>query len=137
MLTGENGVLTKANNAEEETLKGQVKEEIELMTTDYVGRRFTGEEEDISNFNTSNVKNMSNMFRDCINLSTIYVTEYNDTMKKGWTTSNVGTSNNMFTNCTKIKGENNTGYDSAKIDKSYARIDKQEEPGYFTNIVNK
>ena len=38
----------------------------------------------------------------------------------------------MFNGCSILKGGNNTSYDSSHIDKTYARIDKSDSPGYFT-----
>lgn len=38
----------------------------------------------------------------------------------------------MFYNCKKLKGENGTKYNSSKMDKEYARIDREDEPGYLT-----
>ena len=40
----------------------------------------------------------------------------------------------MFTGCTNLVGGKGTTYDSAHVDKEYARIDKYLEPGYLTNI---
>ena len=89
---------------------------------------------DISSFNTSQVTEMRTMLNGCTNLKTIYVTEYNETTNTGWTTKNVTNSAYMFDNCTSLVGGNGTVFDSAHIDKEYARIDKYGEPGYFTNI---
>ena len=50
ILTGENGILTRATEANEKTLQGQVKEEIELMSTDYTGGKYTGGEENIKKY---------------------------------------------------------------------------------------
>ena len=38
----------------------------------------------------------------------------------------------MFLNCTQLKGGNNTTYNSSYLDKTYARIDADGQPGYFT-----
>jgi hypothetical protein len=38
----------------------------------------------------------------------------------------------MFYGCTKLKGGNNTAYNSSYKDKTYARVDKVGQPGYFT-----
>ena len=38
----------------------------------------------------------------------------------------------MFTDCTQLKGGNTTAYNSSKTDKTYARVDKAGQPGYFT-----
>ena len=90
----------------------------------------------ISNFNTSQVTNMSYMFCNCSSLRSIYVSEYNETTGKGWTTKNVTDSDNMFTGATKLVGGNGTKFNSSYIDATYARIDKEGEPGYLTDINN-
>lgn len=90
----------------------------------------------ISNFNTSQVTNMSYMFCNCSSLRSIYVSEYNETTGKGWTTKNVTDSDNMFTGATKLVGGNGTKFNSSYIDATYARIDKEGEPGYLTEINN-
>ncbi len=87
---------------------------------------------DVSNFDTSKVTNMSDMFAYCSKLSKIYVSEYNETTGKGWTTKNVTDSDKMFISATKLVGGNGTVYNSSNIDATYARIDKEGEPGYFT-----
>lgn len=88
---------------------------------------------DISSFNTSNVTNMSRMFNTNPNLKTIYASKYNEETDTGWTTKNVTNSSSMFTGCTSLVGGNGTVFDSAHIDKEYARIDKEGQPGYLTN----
>ena len=90
---------------------------------------------DLSNFNTRNVVKMNGMFCDCSSLITIYVSEYNETTGKGWTTKNVTDSDDMFTGATKLVGGNGTKFNSICIDATYARIDKEGEPGYLTRLV--
>ena len=80
---------------------------------------------DLSSFDTSNVTNMGSMFTYCSNLKTIYVSDSFDTNKA---TSSSG----MFSICTSIIGGNGTTYNSSYTDKTYARIDKPDQPGYFT-----
>ena len=87
---------------------------------------------DVSNFDTSQVTNMSRMFESCSSLTSIYVSEYNEITNKGWTTKNVTDSSKMFSDATKLIGGNGTTYDSNNADATYARIDKEGEPGYFT-----
>ena len=74
---------------------------------------------DLSNFNTSKVKNMNNMFRDCSSLTTIYAGD-------GFSTENVETSENMFDDCPQLKGA--VSYDYHNIDHHYANY----TTGYFT-----
>ena len=88
----------------------------------------------ISNFNTSQVTNMSYMFCNCSSLRSIYVSEYNETTGNGWTTKNVTDSDEMFTSATKLVGGNGTKFNSSYIDATYARIDKEGETGYLTDI---
>ena len=83
----------------------------------------------ISDFNTFSVINMSSMFEFCSGLETIYASNKFNTDK-------VTGSEDMFNECFALIGENGTEYDSSYIDKTYARIDKEEEPGYFTNFPN-
>ena len=89
---------------------------------------------DVSKFDTSKVTDMSSMFVYCRKLSKIYVSEYNETTGKGWTTKNVTNSSNMFSGATKLVGGNGTVYNSSNVDATYARIDKEGEPGYLTDI---
>ena len=89
---------------------------------------------DVSKFDTSKVINMSIMFYTCNSLSKIYVSEYNETTDKGWTTKNVTDSRDMFYAATKLVGGNGTVYNFSNRDATYARIDKEGEPGYFTDI---
>jgi len=83
---------------------------------------------DISNFDTSNVTNMSHMFSACSKLTTIYASPL-------WSTKavvGVDEGSHMFFNCKYLVGGNGTAYNSANIDKTYARIDDDGVPGYFT-----
>ena len=86
---------------------------------------------DLSNFDTSKVTQMQKMFAGCSNLETIYVSE-------SFVTSGITSNSNgkyMFTDCTSIVGENGTRYNSRYVDKSYARIDKPGQKGYFTEKI--
>ena len=89
---------------------------------------------DVSNFDTNQVTDMSSMFAYCSKLSKIYVSEYNETTGKGWTTKNVTDSSKMFTGAIKLVGGNGTKFKSSYVDATYARIDKEGEPGYLTDI---
>lgn len=83
---------------------------------------------DVSSFDTSNVTDMSNMF-NCSNLKTIYASDKFDM-------SRVKKSDYMF-NCDTIVGGNGTKFDESKNNGEYARIDKDGQPGYFTDIAAK
>ena len=81
---------------------------------------------DLSNFNTSNVTDMKYMFQYCSSLETIYVGDL-------WSMGAVTTSKSMFSGCTSLVGGKGTKYNSSYDDKTYARIDKDGAPGYFTS----
>ncbi len=105
--------------------------------------------------NTSEVTNMSNMFRNCEKLTTLDLRSFDVTkvttmnlMFYGcsalktiycdgdWSTttaSSTASSTNMFVGCTSLVGGNGTVYDSEHVDASYARLDKAGAPGYFTS----
>ena len=89
---------------------------------------------DVSNFDTSQVTDMYAMFAYCSGLTSIYVSEYNEITGKGWTTKNVTNSDRMFYNAGNLVGGNGTKFNSSYIDATYARIDKEGEPGYLTDI---
>ena len=81
---------------------------------------------DLSSFDTRNVTNMNKMFYSIPNLKTIYASNK-------FITNNVTDSSNMFKDSTKLVGGFGTIYNSSKIDKTYAKIDKCNVSGYFTN----
>ena len=86
---------------------------------------------DLSSFDTSNVENMAQMFYQCRRLKTIYA---KDTFV---TTKVVGQNKDlfMFSDCTNLVGGNKTTYTADHIDKLYARLDKINQPGYFTSTT--
>ncbi len=92
---------------------------------------------DLIKFNTIRVSNMQEMFAGNQKLKKIYISKYNEQDQTGWTISNVTSSNNMFIGCNNIVGANDTIYNLNYTDATYARIDTEEEPGYFTNIKDK
>ena len=83
---------------------------------------------DLSNFNTANVISMSYMFNGCGSLTSIYIDE------NKWNTNRIEFSGGLylFDNCSALVGGNGTAYDSKHTDVEYARIDKEGQPGYFT-----
>ena len=83
----------------------------------------------IANFDTSSVTNMVGLFDQCEKLQTIYVS--ND-----WNISNEAQHNDMFWHCYALTGGNGTRYNASYIDKTYARIDKAGQAGYFTKYTN-
>ena len=104
---------------------------------------------DVSNFNTSKVTNMSSMFSstkattlDVSNFNTSKVTNmdgmfYNTKAKTIYSsdkfvTNSVTRSYNMFLGAYSLVGGNGTKNTSSYIDKTYARIDTDSTPGYFT-----
>jgi hypothetical protein len=80
---------------------------------------------------------MNSMFWHCFKLTTIYVSPYNPETQKGWTNISIDTSDDMFKYDGKLVGGNGTTYNSDYTDKTYARIDEEGKPGYFTNIADK
>ncbi len=90
---------------------------------------------DLSSFDTSSVTTLSKdptksqyfgMFEKCGKLRTVYVGE-------NWDVSHIDStqSQNMFLGCVLLVGGNGTRYDPNITDKTYARIDTPETPGYF------
>ena len=62
---------------------------------------------DLSGWKTSNVKNMSKMFYNCINLESLNVS--------GWDTSSVEIMNGMFYKCCKLKSLDLSGWKTSNI----------------------
>ena len=87
---------------------------------------------DLSFFDTKNVTDMEYMFSNCSNLKIIYVKELDGSGNAGWSTASIKNSNYMFLECEKIVGGNGTTYNAEHIDATYARIDTDGAPGYFT-----
>ncbi len=85
---------------------------------------------DVSHFNIDYVRNMDYMFAGCSALKTIYC-------NTDWSASNVSSSSYMFSNCTALVGGKGTTYNSAHTNITYARPDKAEQAGYFTEKQNK
>ena len=83
----------------------------------------------LSSFNTSKINAYNNMFKNCNNLRTIYVSDK-------FVIQNEFGSQDMFLNCTSLVGGAGTTYDANHIDKEYARIDDPEhgKAGYFTSV---
>ena len=80
---------------------------------------------DASKWNTSAVTNMSNMFNGCVALNTIYASG-------SFTTAKVSNGNYMFSNCKALVGGNGTVYHAKYTNHTYAHIDAEGNPGYFT-----
>lgn len=85
---------------------------------------------DLSFFDTLHLKNINSMLKGCSNLETLYTNNELDLTE-------VTDSNNLFYGCTSIVGQNGTVYNSSFIDKTYARLDIEENPGYLTYIGSK
>lgn len=79
----------------------------------------------LRSFDTRNVTNMKSMFSECRKLRTIYASSK-------FTTSNLNNESKLFYDCTSLVGGNGTKFNSKITDKTYARIDKNGQPGYFT-----
>ena len=80
---------------------------------------------DLSSFDTAKVLNTEWMFSGCENLKTVTVSDR-------WNMDRVADSAEMFSGCSNLKGGNGTSYSSLYPDKEYARIDRPDQPGYFT-----
>jgi surface protein len=82
---------------------------------------------DLSGLDTSAVTNMSEMFRLCRSLTTIYVSS-------DFSTTYVADSlSRMFYECNSLVGGAGTSYDASHANVTYAKIDGGESsPGYFT-----
>ena len=80
---------------------------------------------DLSSFDTTKVLDTNGMFSGCENLKTVTVSDR-------WNMDRVADSADMFSGCSNIKGGNGTSYSSVYTDKEYARIDRPDQPGYFT-----
>ena len=107
---------------------------------------------DISNFDSSSVTVTSYMFSGCTNIKTVRFGEKWDMAKvtntnnmflncgsltticvaKDWNTSKLTNYGAMFKGCNKLVGGNGTVFNSAIVDKTYARIDTPEAHGYLT-----
>ena len=83
----------------------------------------------LSNFDTTSVTNMASMFRNMTNLTTIYVSE-------DFVTTGVTSSSTMFEGSTNLVGGNGTAVATKQVyDKTYAKIDKSGQEGYFTDAT--
>ncbi len=82
-------------------------------------------EVDLGDFNTSQVTTMNKMFQGCTQLKTIVI-------GSGWDLANVTSSTDMFTGCTHLLGPNGTAYNANHVDKGWARLDTNSQPGYLT-----
>lgn len=67
--------------------------------------------EGIENLNTSNVKNMSEMFGQCSNLETLDLSHFN--------TEDVGNMSNMFNGCTKLHDLNISSFNTENVTNMY------------------
>ena len=84
------------------------------------------EELDISSFSFTSTTSAKNMFSNMLKIKKIYVSNSIDA-------TNIGSSSNMFHNCPLLVGGNGTSFATNGIkDKSFAVIDTEETPGYFT-----
>ena len=80
----------------------------------------------LTTFTAEALTDASYMFSGCSKLETI-----NAAADADWTGAMLNSSYNMFAGCPKLVGGYGTVFYSS--DKSYARIDKEGQPGYFTD----
>ena len=83
---------------------------------------------DLSSFNTDAAEDLQAMFYNCVNLTTIYVSE-------SWSLPSLLPygGNSTFYGCQNLVGGNGTAYDEEHTGAEYARIDG-DMLGYFTKI---
>ena len=105
----------------------------------------------ISNFDTSNVTDMGYIFGSCYNLETIYLGSFStksaiyiynmfrlcSSLKTIYVNNDFeiaegANSKYMFLDAKNIVGGNGTTYNNSYTNATYARIDTEETPGYFT-----
>lgn len=79
------------------------------------------------NFDFNKVIDITGMFEGCSSLGTIYCKADLTGVENG---------EYMFTNCVFLEGGNGTSYNEEILDKTYARPDKNGQPGYFADDVN-
>ena len=79
---------------------------------------------DISSLSSASAGQCGNAFRNCPLLKTVYV-------RDGFDLSGLA-SQWVFTSTSKIVGGNGTTWSSSNVHATYARIDKDGSPGYFT-----
>ncbi len=83
---------------------------------------------DLCGLNTRHVFDMAYMFYGCQSLTTVYVDD-------SWSTVNVTDGDHMFGLCGSLVGGNGTAHDYHYNSSTYARIDQDGLPGYFTEKV--
>jgi surface protein len=98
---------------------------------------------DLSSWDTSSVKQLVYMFRNCSNLETIYVSEKwsTDALETGAFSNGIGYNDRIFEGCSKLVGSNGTtyadnhiDYSSTLDDRAYAQIDNEDgQVGYLTD----
>lgn len=93
---------------------------------------------DLSSFNTINTTNIKNMFALGISASETY-TDYQSIVpaltsvyvSSLWSNDNMS-DDVVFTNCVNLIGGNGTVFSSSNNSATYARVDSENSPGYFT-----
>lgn len=82
---------------------------------------------DLSGWNTGKLVDIRAAFSGCSKLKTIYVGD-------GWDVSQATDHGGVFAGCDSLVGGNGTTIAGNPTDKTYARVDTAEEPGYLTHI---
>ena len=81
---------------------------------------------DLSHFNTAHLSYTSEMFSGCSQLTAIYC-------DKDWATAMIMSSSDMFAGCEALKGGKGTEWTATNPnDITYAHLDGESGPGYFT-----
>lgn len=111
---------------------------------------------DLSNFDTSNVLDMKGMFYDCTGMTTLNVGSFNTAnvtnmenmfamstngllgtiyASTSFVTTGLPNAMTMFGNTPLLCGEKGTYFNDANISSTYARIDIEGTPGYFSDAT--
>ena len=79
---------------------------------------------DLSSFSTLSLTSTANMFQNCTSLSKVSVSRL-------WDMTSVTSHSNMFSECSNLSGQIGTPYNNSMTNKTYARIDTEDNNGYF------
>ena len=105
-------VLATSNNDVKPALLNKINNSnVELMSAQGLRYHSSLENLDLGDFNTSNVTNMSNMFRACKSLTSLDLSSFN--------TSKVTNMNDMFYRCSSLTNLDLSGFNTSKVTDMY------------------